>query len=74
MAGTNARKRVRLSATSCPSCGVVGSLKRIIFGMPSEDFDYDRYISGGCCVTPDDPEVGCTTCGWVGKFVNIPQP
>ena len=41
MAGTNSRKRVRLSAASCPSCGAVGGLKRIIFGMPSEDFDYE---------------------------------
>ena len=67
MAGTNAQKRVRLPAASCPSCGVVGSLKRIVVGEPSKDFDYDRYISGGCCVTEDDPEIGCTQCEWVGK-------
>ena len=65
MAGTSS-KRVRLSTASCPSCGVVGSLRRIIYGMPGLDFDHERYISGGCVVTDNDPDIGCTQCDWYG--------
>ena len=60
------RKRVRLSAASCPSCGAVGVLKQIAYGMPGADFDFEKYIVGGCCVTEKDPEIGCSKCGWEG--------
>lgn len=60
------RKRVRLSAASCPSCGQKGQLKKIIYGMPVQDFDFEKYIVGGCCVTGQDPEIGCVECGWEG--------
>lgn len=59
-------KRKRLSTTSCPSCGVKGGLKRILNGMPDSDFDFEKYIVGGCCVTDNDPEIGCVKCGWEG--------
>ena len=65
MAGTSSR-RVRLSTASCPSCGVVGSLRRIIYGMPGLDFDLDRYISGGCVVTDNDPNIGYKKFYWFG--------
>lgn len=61
------KTRVRLKNTKCPSCGAVGTLKRILFGMPGVDFDFEKYIVGGCIVTDDDPEIGCSTCGWEGK-------
>ncbi len=64
-------KRVRIRNAKCPACGVVGTLKRIIFGLPGDDFDFDKYISGGCIVTDDDPEVGCVTCGWEGKRAEL---
>lgn len=63
----NPRKRVRLSTASCPSCAIVGGLKRIVFGMPTKEFDFERFISGGCCISEDDPEIGCVNCGWAGK-------
>jgi hypothetical protein len=59
-------KRKRLSATSCPYCGVSGGLKKILYGMPGSDFDFEKYIVGGCCVTEKDPEIGCVGCGWEG--------
>lgn len=61
-----ARKRVRLSSASCPQCQQFGGLKRILYGMPSSDFDFDKYIVGGCCITHNDPEIGCIKCGWEG--------
>lgn len=64
---TSARRRyVRLSTTSCPSCGEKGGLKKIMYGMPGEDFEFERYIVGGCIVTDEDPEIGCVKCDWRG--------
>ena len=60
------RKYVRLTAASCPSCREKGGIKNIVFGMPNSDFDFEKYIVGGCCVTDDDPEIGCVKCGWRG--------
>ena len=64
-------KCVRLSTASCPSCGGIGSLKKIVYGMPNSDFDFERYIVGGCCVTDDDPEIGCVNCGWKGLRLEL---
>lgn len=67
----NKRKYVRLSTRSCPLCNEKGGLKRIVFGMPSWDFDFERYIVGGCCVTERDPEIGCVKCGWKGMRLEL---
>lgn len=34
--------------------------------MPGPDFEFDKYIVGGCCVTDNDPDIGCKECGWEG--------
>jgi len=34
--------------------------------MPGPDFDFDKYIVGGCCVTEVDPDIGCVKCDWRG--------
>lgn len=38
----------------------------IVYGMPGSDFEFDKYIVGGCCVTDNDPDIGCKECGWEG--------
>ena len=63
---TKKSKRVLISDSSCPNCGVKGTLKKIIYGMPSDDFDFEKYIVGGCVVSDLDPEIGCRRCGWRG--------
>ena len=45
----------------CPFCGSE-DIKDIIYGLPSPDFDYSKYISGGCCVMPDSPQWHCDNC------------
>ena len=60
------RKYVRLLTAACPACGEVGGLKRILYGMPGSDFDFDKYIVGGCVISEVDPEIGCTKCDWAG--------
>jgi len=51
----------------CPGCGASGSVREIVYGMPGRDFDFDKYIVGGCCVTEVDPDIGCKECGWEGS-------
>jgi hypothetical protein len=51
---------------ACPGCGTVGTLKKIIYGMPNSDFNFDRYISGGCVIFDEMPEIGCLGCEWQG--------
>ena len=60
-----------LARFQCPGCGALGVIREIAYGMPGEDFDFDRYIVGGCCVTDNDPEIGCVKCGWEGSVPEI---
>jgi hypothetical protein len=60
------RRHLRLKTAVCPSCGDVGVLKKILYGMPGADFDFEKYIIGGCCVSEKNPEIGCSKCGWEG--------
>jgi len=47
-------------------CGASGSILEIVYGMPGSDFEFDKNIVGGCCVTDNDPDIGCKECGWEG--------
>ena len=45
----------------CPFCDSE-DIKDIIYGLPSPDFDYSKYIPGGCCVTPNSLKWHCDNC------------
>lgn len=45
----------------CPFCGSE-DIKDIICGLPAPDFDYSRYVPGGCCRMPDSPQWHCDNC------------
>ena len=68
MTNTNSRKPLRHIA--CPQCGEVG-LQKIIYGMPSDDFNFDKYIVGGCIVS--ESNIGCTKCEWSGTRNELEQ-
>ena len=58
-----------LKSAQCLSCGQRGTLRKIVYGMPdTENFDFDRFAVGGCCVSEDvkDPDVRCRECEWEG--------
>ena len=64
-----AKKRVALKRLTCPECGQVGTLRKILYGMPDpETFDFEKYAVGGCCMNGDgsDPVVACRACNWRG--------
>ena len=53
----------------CPACQQIGTLRKIIYGMPDpETFDFEKYAVGGCCISGDglDPDVQCKECEWEG--------
>ena len=55
-----------LKKATCFRCGEVGTLQEILYGMPNEDFDFSKNISGGCVIDEGSPTIGCTGCGWRG--------
>jgi len=60
-----------LHEIQCKQCLKFGGLKKIIYGMPSAEFDFDKFISGGCC-PPDFPDrIGCQFCKWETNRIEI---
>lgn len=70
-AGNGLVKVNSLRLITCQKCQGVGGLRKIIYGMPSEDFDFANFISGGCCPTELTNPVGCKLCNWVGELSDI---
>ena len=63
------RRRRSIKLLICPGCGQLGTLRKILYGMPDpETFDFEKYAVGGCCMNGDgsDPEVACRACSWRG--------
>ncbi len=58
-----AKRRKRIDSIPCPSCGEK-TLKKILYGMPGDDFDFQKYFVGGCAPSAED--IGCKNCEWVG--------
>jgi hypothetical protein len=49
------------TAQICPDCKSA-DVKKIVYGYPTVEFDFDKYEVGGCCVTPNDPKYKCMKC------------
>jgi hypothetical protein len=67
--GMSKTRRRALKMLVCPECQQVGTLRKIVYGMPDpERFDFEKYAVGGCCMNGDgsDPDVSCRECGWEG--------
>jgi hypothetical protein len=63
------RSRRSIKFFVCPACQQIGTLRKILYGMPDpETFDFEKYAVGGCCVEGDgsDPDVQCKACGRSG--------
>jgi hypothetical protein len=57
----------RLASIVCPRCGATGTMRKILYGMPSDDFDFEKYAVGGCVIGEDPAEIECSECEWQGK-------
>ena len=63
------KRRKRIKGLVCPGCSEIGTLRKIIYGMPDpESFDFEKYAVGGCCMNGDgsDPDISCRACDWSG--------
>jgi hypothetical protein len=56
-------RRPQLRTLICPECGERGLLKTILWGMPEEGFNYDKFASGGCVIpSAMQPDCRCRGC------------
>ena len=62
--GDMKRKSRSLKTIACPGCGEISTLRKILYGMPGEDFNFEKYEVGGCNIEVND--VACKECGWFG--------
>jgi hypothetical protein len=46
----------------CPNCRTSSHLKKIIYGLPSDDLDLEKFHIGGCI--PSDATHHCERYGW----------
>lgn len=66
------KSKVRIGKfTFCPKCNEMGKVKEILYGMPLSDYNQEKYVLGGCCITDNDPEIQCTACEWVGMLEEV---
>lgn len=68
------KRRKRISGLVCPGCSEIGTLRKIVYGMPDpESFDFEKYAVGGCCMNGDgnDPDLRCKSCEWEGLRENF---
>jgi hypothetical protein len=52
--------------TFCPQCNEHSLIRRIVYGMISQELDSEKFVSGGRGTGFDDPEIRCVGCGWEG--------
>ena len=62
-----------METATCPECGEVGTIRKILWGYPTQEaFESGDFVIGGCLVNDDgsDPKVGCLECSWTGNYKN----
>ena len=52
--------------TFCPQCNEHTLIRRIAYGMISQELDSEKFVSGGRGNGFNDPEIRCIGCGWEG--------
>ncbi len=52
--------------TFCPQCNEHTLVRRIVYGIISQELDSEKFVSGGRGLGFNDPEIRCIGCGWAG--------
>ena len=52
--------------TFCPQCNKNSLIRRIVYGVISNELDTEKFVSGGRGFGCNDPEIRCVGCGWEG--------
>lgn len=55
---------------SCPDCDSHEGIREILYGLPAEPINEEKYVIGGCIVSGNDPIWTCIECGWTGWSLN----
>lgn len=53
---------LKVKKVQCPNCQTNSYLKKIMYGLPGDDFDFEKFHIGGCI--PSDATYHCERCGW----------
>ena len=48
----------------CENCGSETGIRRILWGLPSSEPDFDEYVIGGCMPGENPASLRCIDCGW----------
>jgi hypothetical protein len=46
----------------CPVCNSKEGVREYLYGMPSEEPDPTKFVTGGCCFSDDMPDYKCISC------------
>ena len=46
----------------CPVCKSKEGVREYLYGLPMEQPDPTKFVSGGCCFSEDMPDYKCVTC------------
>ena len=52
--------------TFCPQSNEHSLVRRIVYGVISNELDNGKFVSGGRGIGFNDPEIRCVGCGWEG--------
>jgi len=69
-----------MTTAVCKVCNAVGTIRRILYGYPTQEMANNLdVVLGGCCVTDNDPQYACTSCHWkynrsqkTGELIGFP--
>jgi len=62
----------------CPTCGNSEYVRKILWGMPSEEPDPAKFVIGGCLISAEMPDYKCLKCStefftdkneWRNRFI-----
>jgi hypothetical protein len=62
-----------METQACPKCHETGMLRQVLYGMTAGPLDEKRYVSAGCTMMGNDPDVRCIDCGWEGFRAHFPE-
>lgn len=55
----------------CPVCIDGGDLHKFVYGLPADDFDFEKFEVGGCVVYEEMPDYRCRKCDWRGTKAEL---
>ena len=53
----------------CPFCKSSDGVREILYGIPIQPLDEEKYALGGCCISDEAPTRRCIQCGWESRYI-----